>query len=108
MIAPPSKPVDPETHFTGGPGPETDLLRLTTKERLADNVRLLMDAKGESTRDLAKKVGYSHVSIHRVVTARCETQLMLAYRIARRYGVTVDDLLSDPGELREKIRFFLS
>jgi putative transcriptional regulator len=72
---------------------------------ISNSIRKLRFNQGEMTQDeLAKKVGVTRQTIIAIESAKYSPSLELAFRVARVFGVTVEDVFSfeDPKFMNPK------
>jgi|688.fasta_scaffold1536485_1 transcriptional regulator with XRE-family HTH domain len=66
---------------------------LEVRKRIAANVTNLLEVRGLSRRDLAKKTGDAPATVARVAQGKHTAQAGVVVRVADALGVTVDRLL---------------
>jgi transcriptional regulator with XRE-family HTH domain len=65
-------------------------------DRIAENLRRLAGMHLLSQDTLAAEIGITRVSLSKILTARSRPSLATAERAAALFGITVDQLLSEP------------
>ncbi len=73
------------------PGAGLDLLESAVKNRL----RALRAERGWSQADLAEKLDVSRQSVNAIETGKYDPSLPLAFRIARVFGQTIEEIFQD-------------
>jgi len=67
--------------------------------RFGEKLRYLRTHQGISLRDLGEAIGISHTQITRIERGENIPAVTVAYKIARYFGVSLDDLANDEIEL---------
>lgn len=71
---------------------------------IGENIKKLRKASGHTQKELAEKLGYTLKSISAYETGINEPDMETLSKIADIYGITVDDLLTDMGEMGLSIK----
>lgn len=64
-------------------------------EAISRNIRSLLDSKGMQGKELAAEIGVTPATISRYIQLKRVPELILVYRIAEYFGVTMDWLLGN-------------
>lgn len=76
----------------------TTVENLELKQRLAQNVRRMIDDRGWTASELARRSGETDAAISRILNGKHVVGLDVAHRVAAALQTTVDFLLRDPEE----------
>jgi len=69
---------------------------------MKNSVRELRTARSWSQADLAEKLGVSRQTVNAIETEKYDPSLPLAFKIARLFSQTVEDIFAPPGSSRQK------
>ena len=67
---------------------------------MKNNIRVLRAERRWTQADLARELGVSRNSVNAIENGKYDPSLPLAFRIARLFGLKVEDIFEDGGEER--------